>query len=253
MPQPHECQQLLDVLAEVHALALEREQCQTSAIEQVAPRHQESARNLVHYVALRSFDLRPLQQRLSALGLSSLGRSEVSVLPSIRAVEQNLARWLPEPESFSSAHELKSELHRESFMRNTLALLGPPQTKRETRILVTAPRAAADDPTFVAELLSAGTDLLRINCAHDDADAWRKMVENVRQAEWETNRRCRILCDLAGPKLRTGPLAKEQGKKHVLSEGEQLWLTRKPLPGKSANKDPAHISCTLPEVLDQVH
>src|SRR5450432_111323 len=35
-----------------------------------------SARNLLHYVAFRRHDVRDLQGQLSALGLSSLGRSE---------------------------------------------------------------------------------------------------------------------------------------------------------------------------------
>ena len=46
----------------------------------------ESARNLVHYVALRSRDLRPLQADLAAMGLSSLGRFESVVLDSLHAV-----------------------------------------------------------------------------------------------------------------------------------------------------------------------
>ncbi len=32
-------------------------------------------------------------------------------------------------------------------------------------------------------------------------------IENLRRAERATGRNCRILMDLAGPKLRTGPLA----------------------------------------------
>jgi pyruvate kinase len=50
------------------------------------PRHVESQRNLLHYLVLRHHDLRPLQQELAALGLSSLGRSESHVLATINAV-----------------------------------------------------------------------------------------------------------------------------------------------------------------------
>ena len=45
-----------------------------------------SARNLLHYLALRGRDLRPLQGRLSAAGLSSLGRAESHVLAAVDAV-----------------------------------------------------------------------------------------------------------------------------------------------------------------------
>ena len=45
-----------------------------------------SARNLAHFLALRSFDLRGVQERLAALGLSSLGRAEPQVLASVDRV-----------------------------------------------------------------------------------------------------------------------------------------------------------------------
>ncbi|MGZ5537796.1 MAG: pyruvate kinase, partial [Chthoniobacterales bacterium] len=41
--------------------------------------HRKSARNLIHYLALRRHDLRELQEQLAALGLSSLGRTESHV------------------------------------------------------------------------------------------------------------------------------------------------------------------------------
>ena len=45
-------------------------------LARIHPNYQDSARNLLHYLALRRHDLRPLQLRLAALGLSSLGRAE---------------------------------------------------------------------------------------------------------------------------------------------------------------------------------
>ena len=47
-----------------------------SELTRVQPSYQASARNLVHYLSLRSVDLRPLQEQLAQLGLSSLGRAE---------------------------------------------------------------------------------------------------------------------------------------------------------------------------------
>src|SRR5262249_55434379 len=46
----------------------------------------DSARNLVHYLALRRLDVRDLQDRLAAFGLSSLGRAEAQVLPTVDLV-----------------------------------------------------------------------------------------------------------------------------------------------------------------------
>ena len=44
-------------------------------IQEVHPRFLESARNLLHYLALRRRDLRHLQQRLAVIGPASLARS----------------------------------------------------------------------------------------------------------------------------------------------------------------------------------
>ena len=51
----------------------------------------QSALNLAHYLALRRHDLRPLQQVLVPLGVSSLGRCEAHVLPTLDAVLATLA------------------------------------------------------------------------------------------------------------------------------------------------------------------
>ena len=46
----------------------------------------KSACNLAHYLAMRQFDLRHLQDRLAQAGLSSLGRAEASVLSTLDAL-----------------------------------------------------------------------------------------------------------------------------------------------------------------------
>ena len=61
------------------------------------PNYSESQRNLLHYLALRSHDLRPLQRELAVLGLSSLGRMESHVLASIDAVLTALHSLAGEP------------------------------------------------------------------------------------------------------------------------------------------------------------
>ena len=49
-------------------------------------------------------------------------------------------------------------------------------------------------------------DVARINCAHDDPTAWRAMADHVRAASVHASRSCLVAMDLAGPKLRTGPI-----------------------------------------------
>ena len=86
------------------------------------------------------------------------------------------------------------------------AILGPHPEGRDVSIMVTLPTEAAQNPTLVAEMISAGMNVARINCAHDDASVWAGMVANIKAAAAEAEVDCRILMDLAGPKLRTGAL-----------------------------------------------
>ena len=79
----------LDVLY-TDALALEKKFA--AEIKMVHPKFRKSARNLLHYLALRQHDIRDLQEQLAQLGLSSLGRSEGHVLASLQAVRQHLCR-----------------------------------------------------------------------------------------------------------------------------------------------------------------
>ena len=71
-----------------------------SRLEEIHPHFVDSARNLLHYLALRCRDVRPLQLRLATLGLSSLGRAESHVLATVEAVLEVLHRlaghsWSP--------------------------------------------------------------------------------------------------------------------------------------------------------------
>ena len=80
-------------LSRLHRQVLDTEGEFSAEIEAVPQRRRGSARNLVHYLALRRHDIRPLQVELSALGLSSLGRLEAHVLASIQDHRVNV----PEP------------------------------------------------------------------------------------------------------------------------------------------------------------
>jgi pyruvate kinase len=155
----------------------------------VAPEYRASARNMVHYWAIRQYDLRELQSRLGAFGLSSLGRSEPHVEATLRLVRSAVVAMLedtwhpPEPAAVSA------EAGRELLRRRAVELLGPAPVGRETRIMVTLPSEAAAEPDLVRRLVERGMNVARINCAHDDADGWRAMARHVRQASEETAHR----------------------------------------------------------------
>lgn len=166
------------------------------------------ARNLLHYVALRRHDLREIQLEPASLGLSSLGRTESHVRTSIHAILRILTHLAGKSESEWQESYVNLNLWdgRQLLERHTEELLGPPRGRR-VRIMVTMPAEAASDYAFVRELLESGMDCMRINCAHDGPDAWAAMIRHLRQAEAETGLRAKIEMDLAGPKLRTGPVA----------------------------------------------
>ena len=176
-------------------------------IEAAHAGYRASARNLLHYLALRRRDLRPLQHRLAALGLSSLGRAEAHVLPTLDAVLAVLGRLAGAPAPASAGPDaLDFATGKQLLAQHTDRLLGPARPDRNVRIMVTMPGSAADDGQLVHDLLAGGMDCARINCAHDDAATWTRIIENLRRAERALGRNCKVAMDLAGPKLRTGPL-----------------------------------------------
>jgi pyruvate kinase len=115
------------------------------------------------------------------------------------------------------------------------------------------PPEAAEDADLVAKLLASGMDIMRINCAHDDVRAWKAMVRHLRAAEKRSGKRCRVLVDLAGPKLRTGAVALEDGvfklrvkrdRRGAVTQPAAVWLT----PAKAPEPAPEGVQHTLPVV-----
>jgi pyruvate kinase len=170
--------------------------------------HRLSARNLVHYLALRRRDIRELQTQLTLLGLSSLGRAESHVFSTVLTVLRALNALLGVTASLPCPKEQLVEVVEgtDLLKANTDALLGAPPSSRKVRIMVTMSSDAATDYELVRDLLQKGMDCMRINCAHDGPEIWFGMIRNLREAQEETGLSCRVLMDLAGPKLRTGPI-----------------------------------------------
>jgi pyruvate kinase len=201
------CQTLIDELWALRQKMLGEQARLSPSLRAVGPMHQASAINLAHYLAMRRIDLRRLQEQLAWMGVSSLGRAETHALANVDKVLGVLHRiagrpWSPrtpeEPIGFSRGQAMLS--------RNAAVLFGPTPAKRRVRIMVTLPSEAAFDQRLVAGLVEAGMDIARINCAHDGAADWVAMANNVRRAATHAGRTVRVLMDLAGPKLRTGPL-----------------------------------------------
>ncbi len=176
------------------------------ALSAVAPQHRISARNLLHYLAMRREDLRGLQVELATLGMSSMGRAEAYALASVNNVISLTDRMLGHAHRAAVDAPCDHALGAKLLERNTAELLGAPRHDRAVRIMVTMSSDAAHDYELVHDLLRKGMDCMRINCAHDDPAAWSAMIRNLRRARTACKRDCTILMDLAGPKIRTGPI-----------------------------------------------
>lgn len=212
------------VRLEAGLVDLEREM--QASIDRVPEEWRESATNLVHYVALRKHDLRELQLELTQLGLSSLGRAEASVRESVRqasrrthealalrgdkAAQQALAKQ--DATESSRGERLTWATAKERLRRHTREALGPRPVDREIYIMVTAPSAREASRDWLVKVLRAGMNVLRINCAHEGPAEWQRIVDALASARRTTGRECRLLMDLAGPKIRTGTVA---GARHI--------------------------------------
>ncbi len=198
------------------------------ALERVHPQFADGARNLIAYVAMRHVDIREVQKQLARLGLSSLGSAEPSVLASIETV-LGLLKAIAHRSDFVPMTDVdRLEQSEQRLRRHVADVLGPPRGKRETRIMVTLPARAAGAPDLIHAMLKGGMDIARINCAHDDEDTWRQLVDNVRSASAETGRSCRIAMDLAGPKMRTGDMRPGPGVMRFRPKRDASGRTRTP-------------------------
>lgn len=159
------------------------------------------------------------------LGLSSLGRSESRVLPNLDAVIATLGALAgrrpeelprrPLPRSFLRGQRLlDSEVKR---------VFGAPQHRRHVRLMATLSADSALSYACVRDLILSGMDVARINCAHDTPGEWLAMISNIRQAEKETARQCKVEMDLCGPRFRTGAVVfpREPVRLHA---GDRIFL-----------------------------
>jgi pyruvate kinase len=250
--------QLEELIRDLNLLLSEMAELETSGLigaAEVHTDHRASARNLLDYLALRRHDIRPLQSKLARLGLSSLGRTEPHVLSSFHAILKVLYKLAgSDPITPASKGVLQLGQGITLLEKNTEALLGETPATRHVRIMVTMPPEAATKYELVRDLLAQGMDCMRINCAHDGPEAWSGMIRNLRRAETETNKHCKVAMDLAGPKLRTGSIEpgptvlkyrpKRDTSGRVVSPA-RIWLT--PTSSPEVAPDPPDAVVPVPQ------
>jgi len=265
MSSIQDCRALLESIRDVRSLVLAAADELFEAFHPIVERTSfvDSARNLACYLALRGHDLRSSQVALMRWGLSSLGRSESRVLSTLDAVLHTLGVLCgadvgtlppyPEEEAVFSGSRI--------IAQQAEALFGMAKPDRTTRIMVTLPTEAADDPTLTKCLLEAGMDCVRINCAHDDEEVWQRMLGNLRTAERALGfaKSVPVLMDLGGPKVRTVRPRKQEKDRYQV--GDSLLLTgldveevRRRKPGKDEKQKGALpiVGCSLPAALERL-
>lgn len=169
----------------------------------------KSIRNLQAYINLRSQDISDLQNELTMLGLSSLGRAQSCVINSINQDILILSKLLHKPyvQTKLDAEALNYDESKGLMLKNC-EVFGKSKEKFKTKIMVTLPSEASNDPYLIADLIKNGTSVLRINTAHDDAQTWQNMAKIIKEENIKQNKDTKIYVDLAGPKNRTKNIEK---------------------------------------------
>jgi pyruvate kinase len=80
---------------------------------------------------------------------------------------------------------------------------------RRAKIICTLGPASVE-PAVLREMARAGMDVARLNFSHNSHDFHALAISTIRKVSEEIGRPIGILQDLAGPKIRTGPLAGHQ-------------------------------------------
>jgi pyruvate kinase len=90
---------------------------------------------------------------------------------------------------------------------------------RRTKIIATV-GPASDSDSVLDALIAAGTDIFRLNFSHGTRETHSATFARVRAAAGRAGRHVAILQDLAGPKIRTGPLVDHKAFK--VQPGDRL-------------------------------
>ncbi len=178
----------------------------SAELSEIHPNFIKSARNLIHYRALRKEDITAVQNKLANIGLSRLDKPEGHVKASLLASRAILESLLNNSPIKKHKAELTFKKSNRLGKSNAKSLLGYRSKGRRTRIMVTLPTEVAHNYQLAHDMIANGMNCARINCAHDSEKEWSLMIGHIRKASKKLKKKCKITMDLGGPKVRTGSL-----------------------------------------------
>jgi pyruvate kinase len=228
---------LIEQIDEIILRLIDAEKKYGEDIQKVHSRYKKSAINLIHYRALRELDMAPIQKKLRNLGVTRLAKTNAHVMASLINARKVLVKIVSSKNKIPKQAVMTIAKSEQLVKTNTKNLLGFKSKYRTSRIMVTFPTEAAKDHNMVKEMIKAGMNTARINCAHDGPETWKAMSDHVRKASLELNNHTSVAMDLAGPKIRTGMLKpgpkvlKYRPAKDIYGkviQGLNVWLSKDP-------------------------
>ena len=193
---------ILNALDLVIAQLIAYEEKYKKPLSEVHPKYKQSAKNLIHYLALRSFDQSLLQDKLERIGMPFSSRIGNSIFYNLFHFQVIIKSLLKQEYASCPVGIITTQEAKETLYKNAEALFGKLKNQRKTGIMVTQPTEAATNTHLISSLVHLGMDCARINCAHDDKKVWKSIINNIASISSS----CKIMMDLGGPKLRTGKM-----------------------------------------------
>jgi pyruvate kinase len=216
----------------------------------VHPEFKRSSKNFLHYLALRKTDLKEVQLSLAHFGLSSLGRSESHVLANIEEVIKRMESSLSDQgikiKRNKSITNDPNWLDSEKILhKHTEDLFGKKPKHRHEYIMVTVPDENLVTGEWIESLLSAGTNVFRVNCAHESYDEWSASIKRIKRVASKNKTPVKIMMDLSGPKVRV--ISPEKIK--IRTQTDYFLTSKEIKEGESAKN---LIQIGPPEILDYI-
>jgi pyruvate kinase len=231
--------QIKQELERLNISMLNCEQEYNVMLEKINPAQKLSAVNLLHYLNLRSLDIKELQLHLHQEGYSSLTNSEAYIRSQVVSILKHFGNYEGCAPTFDGSKKILEE--------RAKVLFGYSSEMNIPSLMVTLKASHASDVLMVKKLLRTGMNIARINCAHDNEELWHQMVLNVRKATEITGIPCKIYMDLAGPKIRTKIKGKKKGRV-LIEEGDEFYLAEK----ENFKAKLPVVICAIPGIISQL-